>query len=155
MQNLTAYIDLSKTGSAMKLRAFVLDDEEVVRSLLSTLLESYGYDPEAFSDPADYFQKVEGKKSGRQMPNYSELIISDLNMPGMNGFDFAEIQREKGWDVKNIALMSGAWPNDLLKKAERRGYKIFKKPFGVREFAAWLEHCKAKILEEEVLTGAA
>jgi CheY-like chemotaxis protein len=139
----------------MKLRAYVLDDEEVVRSLLSTLLERFGYDPEAFSDPADYFQKVEEKQSGQQVPPFSELIISDLNMPGMNGFEFAEAQREKGWDAQNIALMSGAWPLDLLKKAEQRGYKILRKPFSAKELAAWLEECKAKILEEEILTGAA
>jgi CheY-like chemotaxis protein len=129
----------------MKIRALVFEDDEVIRALLSSLLESRGYDVRAYPDPlqAPFFPE-NGRSCSRQVA-CCDLIISDVNMPGMSGLEMVEKHQQNHCHVQNIALMSGAWNREQRNQAEKLGCKVFKKPFSFSEIISWLDHCEKNV----------
>jgi len=62
----------------------VVDDEEDIRMLTTELLESFGYTAVSFEDGKQALASFE------KDPDYFDLIITDMTMPGMTGYEFAK-----------------------------------------------------------------
>ena len=79
-------------------RVLLVDDSPFFRNLLTPLLSVAGYDVTA----------VDGGQSALTLRDSGEqfdVIVSDIEMPGMNGFEFAQRVREQGgW--KNTPLLA-------------------------------------------------
>jgi CheY-like chemotaxis protein len=78
----------------------VVDDEQSIRSTLTMLLVARGYE---VSSAADGFDALLQMKT--RVP---EMVISDLNMPQMSGFEFLSVVRRRFPQILVIA-MSGAY----------------------------------------------
>jgi CheY-like chemotaxis protein len=78
----------------------VVDDEANVRNTTLMLLESAGYDVDTAENGFDALLQL-GK-------TVSDIIISDLNMPQMSGFEFLSVVRRRFPDIPVIAV-SGAY----------------------------------------------
>jgi CheY-like chemotaxis protein len=129
----------------MKLRAMVFDDNPVIRSALGELLNKFGYEVFSFPEPGFCpLQEYNECPCGID-EQCTDFIISDIEMPGMNGIDFVIEQLGKGCRVRHIALMSGNWSTSDLKKAAELGCKTFTKPFDIDEFMHWLKDCQSRI----------
>jgi two-component system chemotaxis sensor kinase CheA len=89
-------------------RILLVDDSPFFRNLLTPLLSVAGYDVTAM-DSAD--RALDLLDRGDEF----DAIISDIEMPGMNGFEFAEAVRSKARlaSIPLIALSSHASPQDL------------------------------------------
>ena len=98
----------SKVGTATrgvdmarkKQRILVVDDEESIRQSLVTLLTSAGYE---VAEAEHGFEALIQLK--QNVPN---LLISDLNMPHMSGFELLSVVRRRFPHVSVIAV-SGAY----------------------------------------------
>ncbi|MFH1733501.1 MAG: response regulator, partial [bacterium] len=91
----------------MKIRAWVLDDDEGVRSLVSAILDMRGYDTKVYADPKSCLRRLRKKVGqGQRLLKCGDVIISDVHMPGMTGFEFLEQNKVQRCDKHNIALMS-------------------------------------------------
>ncbi len=92
----------------------LIDDSPFFRKFIPPELESQGYHVEVASSAKEAFTKLEGDNS------YG-VIITDINMPGMSGNEFAEICRkdERFMDTPIIALSSQTGGED---KFETGGY---------------------------------
>ena len=77
-------------------RVLVVDDEASNRDLISDLLESEGYHVVMAQDGLDALNQL-----AVPLP---DVIISDLRMPRMSGFEFLAVVREKYPDVPLIAI---------------------------------------------------
>ena len=66
-----------------------LDDEIVTLNLLKGLLVSADFSVTAVSNATDALQHI------REHPSDIDLLITDINMPGMNGFDLLKAVRKK------------------------------------------------------------
>jgi two-component system cell cycle sensor histidine kinase/response regulator CckA len=77
----------------------VLDDDFDIINLIKHGLLKYGFDVFAFTDPHLALQHFRINAA-----NY-HLIISDIRMPGMNGFEFARKVKEIRPDIK-VFLMT-------------------------------------------------
>src|SRR5437868_6824147 len=60
-------------------RILFVDDEEQIRKLLSTWLTRHGYDVTVANDGSDALKVIRAKAP--------DLVITDVNMPNMNGFE--------------------------------------------------------------------
>ena len=78
----------------------VVDDEASIRNTTSMLLNSAGYDVCTAENGFDALLQL-GKV-------VSDLIISDLNMPQMSGFEFLSVVRRRFPEIPVIAV-SGAY----------------------------------------------
>jgi CheY-like chemotaxis protein len=129
----------------MKIKAVVLEDNDMLRTLTYNILKNRGYEVYAYSEP---FLSPLYRNSERPCPEENicpNIIITDIDMPNMTGFEFIEHQKSKGCKIHNIAIMSGRWTNENIKHAKRLGCHIFKKPFKIDEVEKWLDECEKEL----------
>jgi CheY-like chemotaxis protein len=81
-------------------RVLVVDDEPSTREAARAILESQGYEVLTVADGLDGLHAL-----SRSLP---DVIISDLNMPRMSGFEFLAIVRKRFPRIATIA-MSGEY----------------------------------------------
>jgi len=129
----------------MRKRAFVFDDNEVIRKIIESILEDRDYEVLAFSDPGlcPLYRTTTCQCTSEEA--CGDIIISDINMPNVNGLRFVKKQKKMGCKVKNVALMSGAWSDSELQEAKALGCQVFHKPFSVDAINIWLGDCEKKI----------
>jgi len=111
-----------------KPRILIIEDDAEVRELLSTLLSRAGYE---ISEACD---GVEGIHAFRTDP--SDLIITDLVMPGKEGLETIVDLRNEFPDLKIIAISGGGLDgqNNYLNAARLCGATMtFRKPFKNQE----------------------
>lgn len=83
-------------GSGNRKRVLVVDDSITVREVERNMLEARGYNVEVAVDGIDGWNAVRTKEY--------DLVISDVDMPRMNGFEFVEhIKADKS--LNNIPVM--------------------------------------------------
>jgi CheY-like chemotaxis protein len=81
-------------------RVLIVDDEISIRSTVALLLVSQGYSVATAEDGFDALLQIKSA--------IPDLIISDLNMPQMSGFEFLSVVRRRFPQVLVLA-MSGAF----------------------------------------------
>ena len=99
----------------------VVDDELMVRLFLSRLLQEQGYAVRAASSGAA------GLFLLGNSPGEIDLILTDLNMPGMSGVDFALHVRRR-WPEIPVAVMTGS-PLVNVPSDEPFDFPVVEKPF--------------------------
>jgi CheY-like chemotaxis protein len=101
-------------------RLLVIDDEDMVRSMLTDVLEALGY----AVDAADSGEAAMAEfHAGRY-----RAVITDLRMPGMSGLDLAERLRQVDGAVPVILLTAGA---SDLEDPRRETVTIVRKPISL------------------------
>lgn len=98
---MTATLSLTMANPGQH-QILVVDDEAAIRTCLTILLESVGYDVDAAEDGIEALLLI-----GTNTP---DIVISDLNMPGMSGVDLLSEIRRRFPQIVTIA-MSGAYEN--------------------------------------------
>ncbi len=90
-------------------KVLLVDDSPFFRNMLTPLLKVAGYDVTTLESPVLALQmREEGEKF--------DIIVSDIEMPTMNGFEFAQKVREESsrWkDIPMVALTSHATERDV------------------------------------------
>ena len=82
------------------IRVLIVDDDAGTRSALKSLLESQGYSVDQAADGAAALERLV------DLP--PDLIVTDLDMPVMNGMQLLSALRERGQDVPVIVATSAA-----------------------------------------------
>ena len=98
----------SDDGTVKSQRLLLIDDSAFFRNLMTPLLSVAGYQVTAVESADDALKM---RDSGTQF----DVIVSDIEMPDMNGFEFARTVRKEGnWqDVPLVALSSHASEKDF------------------------------------------
>jgi CheY-like chemotaxis protein len=99
-------------------QVLVVDDDPAVRTCLTMLLESVGYDVAAAEDGVQALLLI-----SEDVP---DILISDLNMPGMSGVDLLSEVRRRFPRIVTIA-MSGAYQNDAEFPSEVTAHGFYPK----------------------------
>ena len=111
----------------------VIDDEAIIRTWLSTVLQSAGY---AVQDASN---GREGLRLYRQKP--ADLVLVDIMMPELNGLDtILELTREF-LHVKVIAISGIAADHDMRKTATLLGARqTLQKPLEIEEMLSAIRY---------------
>lgn len=103
-------------GSKSSRRALLVDDSPFFRNLLSPLLSVSGWEV-ITAESAD--QALALRERGARF----DVIISDIEMPGMNGFEFAEAVRgDERWQKTPMVALSGNASESDLSKGRQAGF---------------------------------
>jgi CheY-like chemotaxis protein len=99
---------------AFTYRILFVDDEERLRSMAKAIFESHGYEVQCAKDGFDGLEALK-----ESLP---DLIISDLQMPKMNGFEFLSVIRQR-FPHLPVIVISGEFsgidvPNSVLASAD-------------------------------------
>jgi two-component system, OmpR family, response regulator ChvI len=73
-------------------RLLLVDDEQDITSILSSILQESGFEVASFNNPLLALQHFK--------PRYYDLVILDIKMPDMNGFELYRQIRKKDKRVK-------------------------------------------------------
>ena len=122
-----------------KIRILIIDDDANFRYMLRMHLTQAGYEVRVAEDGVD------GGRALLQQP--PDLIISDLAMPFLNGFDLlALLKQEPATASIPVILLSGIRNNDLLEKAVALGAADFlAKPVTRDDLLAAVDGCLRRI----------
>jgi len=108
------------TKKAGQKSILIVDDDEDTRKLIARHLENQGYRVTIFEDGIDALLCL-AKKS-------FDLILSDVNMPNLDGFKFLEMINQKELEVSVIFLSSRDRAEDERKGLELGAMDYIKKP---------------------------
>ena len=113
-----ARADQQREGGQEK-RLLLVDDSPFFRNMLAPLLNVAGYKVTTAADPHEAFQL---RDAGAQF----DLIISDIEMPGMDGFDFAEaVKSDSAWGQTPIVAMSSRTSREDIERGHRVGFSDY------------------------------
>jgi EAL domain-containing protein (putative c-di-GMP-specific phosphodiesterase class I)/CheY-like chemotaxis protein len=99
-------------STARARRILVVDDEEGILRMFKAVLGGYGYATEEARDARSAFDLL-----GRQG---FDVVISDINMPGIDGLAFLTAVRDRDPHLP-VILMTGRPSEDSSRRAQREG----------------------------------
>ena len=120
-------------ASEGKSTILVVDDEEMVRSIATQMLEKLGYTVVAVSSGTEAIERFESD------PESFDLVILDMIMPGMNGSRVFDEMKKLDSGTKFI-LSSGYSRDSQANEIMNRGCDAFiQKPFRLLELSQLIE----------------
>lgn len=108
------------TSQQAEPRILVVDDEPEVRSFMSDALGTFGYQVGAARDADEAFALVARSRF--------DLVVSDLRLPGLGGWDFAARLRSIDPVLPLIMLTGSAPGDDDLRRVREAGITVLHKP---------------------------
>ena len=92
----------------------VVDDEPLVREVTASMLEDLGCEVITAASGNDALEKLSGDRR-------IEILITDINMPGMDGYQLAERATQMRGQLR-VIMLSG-------REANGGGFPLVRKPF--------------------------
>jgi signal transduction histidine kinase/ActR/RegA family two-component response regulator len=125
----TAASDSPKSNAKVRgCRVLYLDDEESLTLLVKRLLGRRGHSVTCFVDPREALATLRADSKA------FDLVVTDYNMPAMNGIDFAIAARQIRPELP-IAIASGFITDDIKARASAIGIRdLIFKPNAVEEY---------------------
>lgn len=112
----------------MKKNIYVVEDNDDIRELVQYLLESEGYEIEAFANVSDFEQRFELVKP--------DALVLDIMLPDGNGMDLCnKIKATPATQNMPILLMS-ANTNAIYINKKTTADEFISKPFDIDEFVS-------------------
>jgi CheY-like chemotaxis protein len=114
------------TPNVCPIRVLVLDDDATMAHTTALILNRLGYEAQSETNPAKSIRRI--------LDNEFDLLLTDYRMPGLNGFQVAQILRTMG-SMTTIILHTGeegTYESDDLRLLGILG--VIKKPLSMDEF---------------------
>jgi len=106
----------------------VVDDEEYIRDLVTSSLRLAGFTARAVADGSQALAALERDRA--------DLVILDVRLPGIDGFEVCRKLRADGSDVPVIFLTARDTAEDRLSGFTKGGDDYVTKPFSLDELIA-------------------
>ena len=113
-----------------KKKVLVIDDEKSIRFIIENTLKNE-FDVVSFSGGQEGLDYLEAG-------NFPDMIICDLMMPELSGFDFLERIKSSGFfdDIPIMILSGREWSKDKIRCFELGAEDYVVKPFSPSELIA-------------------
>ena len=112
-----------KDRDISKAKILIVDDLEMNREILEEMIKDMGGEPLLAESGEEALEVI-----GRQCP---ELILTDISMPGMNGYELCKILKRKK-ETRNVpVIFISAYdePQDIVEGLTLGGEDYITKPF--------------------------
>jgi CheY-like chemotaxis protein len=119
-------------SSALR-RALIIEDNPRVRTVVRDLLRWSGYEVRCASDGAEGLRLFE--------PSRDELVVTDLMMPGITGWEVAETLRRSDPGLA-VVIATGSLRDFDARRVSDLRVVILSKPFTLRELRAAVEEAR-------------
>ncbi len=106
-------------------RILVVDDEKVIRDILTDFLTLEGYRVRAVEDGAEALREL-----ARRSYN---LVISDLKMPGVGGLELLQQIVERKFNVLTVIMTGFGTVETAIEAMKKGAYDYILKPFKVED----------------------
>ena len=111
----------------------IVDDEGAIADFVMRILEKEGYKARSALNAGEAIEKIKS-----EMP---DLILLDILMPGVNGFEFFNIlKKDESLSDIPVVFMSGFIDSNYIEKAYHLGgVDYIPKPFGKSEILSCIQ----------------
>lgn len=123
------------------MKILLLEDEYSLRISVTEFLEDIGYEVDGFMNGIDAYDAIYEKTY--------DLLLLDVNVPLMNGFELLQKLRTDGNDTAAIFLTSLVDLEDLKEGYKRGCCDYIRKPFNLEELELRIEQVFSKVFENE------
>ena len=126
-------------------RILVVDDERSMREMLEIFLGREGYEVQGCSSAGEALSALSG-------PDPFDLLISDINMPGLTGLDLLRTIRQEGKDIPVVMITAYGSPDSAVEAMKLGAADYITKPFRIEEIKARISAAveRRKLAEENV-----
>ena len=117
-----------RSAAALEATVLIIDDDPSMHEILTVLGQQHGFSVQFALDGMD----------GLRLADQSDvdLIVLDINLPGLTGFDVCRRLRGAGIEVPILMVSSSSDPVDVVVGLEIGADDYVTKPFEIRELAA-------------------
>lgn len=129
----------------MKQNILIVDDETSMREFLSILLEREGYMTETADSSVTALKLLAEKEY--------ELVISDVNMPGLDGIGLLEKIKADSPDTAVMMITAFSTTEQAVRAMKQGAYNYISKPFKVDEIKLLVRNAmeKHQLIRENAL----
>ena len=120
--------DTEMSAEALPLRILIVDDEPAIRRFLHTSLTAQGYRVIEVADGASALHSIK--------TNPVDVVVLDLGLPDISGFDIISKLRDEGSVVPIVVLSSRTDEGGKVKALDLGADDYVTKPFGIDELLA-------------------
>ena len=112
---------------------YIIEDTEEIATLISIYLEKANFLPKIFFTAEQAFEEI-------LKDNIPALFLLDLNLPGMNGFDFLnKIIEVTQSSITTLIISARDADEDIIKGLKLGADDFITKPFSPRVLVAKIE----------------
>jgi CheY-like chemotaxis protein len=131
---MTDRLDADHSGASRQLRVLVVDDDEVIRQLITLNLELEGFEVHEASDGADALRKV--------VEIDPAVITLDVMMPNLDGWDAAaRLRSDPATAHVKVVLLSARAQEADVRRGSRLGVDAYlTKPFDPDDLVDVVRH---------------
>ncbi len=126
-------------NSIKECRVLVVDDEEIVQSLVRDALEDEGHFVRTASNGSEAIEILS--------TDQIQLLITDIRMPGMDGIELTRIAREKNPAIGVVFITGYATLNSAKDAIKQGALDYVMKPFELSEIRQAVQNAVAKLNE--------
>jgi len=118
-------VETKEHKAISNVRIAVVDDEEIMRRLVTELLRGEGYQVFTFSNPLEALEQVKKESF--------DLIVTDLKMPEMDGIDLIKSVHRVNPEIGAIFMTGYASLSSAREAVKEGAYDYILKPFDLNE----------------------
>ena len=119
-------------------RVLIVDDNREIRSILEEYLREEGYAAEGAGDGSEALTKH------GEAP--FDLVITDLNMPGMTGIELIKEMSKEETTTEFIIITGYASLDTAIEAVKAGAFDYIVKPFRIEELKVVIKNAKDKIM---------
>ena len=138
--NLVPKAEQQEEISLEGMRALIAEDNELNREIVQFMLEGNGISVDCAADGAEAVQKFEASA-----PGYYDMILMDIMMPNMNGWDAARkiraMKRPDAEKIPMLAMSANAFAEDIVNSRLAGMNRHMAKPLDERKLLTELKAC--------------
>ncbi len=120
----------------------IVEDDSDIREILSFNVENAGY----------AVRSAATAEAAEELAGDASLILLDVMLPGMSGYQFARSLRIAGNDIPIIFLTARSAENDLLTGFSAGGDDYISKPFSINEVLVRIKAVLGRACKTDVIT---
>lgn len=109
----------------MKTKILLVEDEKTLSEVITMNLELEGYMVQAINNGVNAIAEIQA--------NFYDLILLDVMLPGMNGFEICKLVREQNKQTPILILSAKSESNDKITGLSLGADDYLAKPFDLRE----------------------
>ena len=119
--------------------AFVVDDDEAIRTLWRWLMESNGIEVRTFASAPEFLEHYDAVAPG--------CLVLDLKLPGMSGLELQQHLAQKGLAIPVVIVTGHADVPSAVTALKSGAVDLIEKPFSYRDAVAAIRKAFARDAE--------
>jgi CheY-like chemotaxis protein len=121
-------------------KVLIAEDDATFRSLIGSMLMDAGYEVIEAADGGDLLERLADSAAARPAEPIPAMVITDLRMPGLSGFEALRFLRAGPWRSLPVILITAFGDAKTHARAHALGaVAVFDKPFDLAALRAKVE----------------